>query len=411
MRHIVKPLLRHRMMPLLVVMQVALACAIACNALYLLQQKLKPILTPDGIGRPSHLIVAWQIVSRGKPWQTSRLRETEQALRALPGVTSVSVAGSLPMVTDAQFRGNVIADDSGKSADAAVYIGDHLVDTLDLKLVSGRDFSAGEQAVQNKGLGFSNSGPTIITRALANRLFADGKALGKTVRMGKSTDTGQRTVVGVVAHLMRNDFGKGKDLHLDYTMLLPGIPGQWSIPSIGVRVAPDANPQVVRKLVEHAVKGMLGTDMVQGIHPVYDTYAQLRDRALAQSRAAVWLLAGVTLVVLFVTLAGIMGMTAYWVQQRTRQVGIRRALGASKRDILRYLQVENLLVVGSGVLIGLAAAYLVNLWLMRHYELSRLPWEYLPFGALLLLALGQLAVLGPALRASRVPPVVATRSV
>lgn len=411
MRHLIKPLLRHRMMPLLVVLQVALACAIACNALFLLQQKLRPILTPDGIGQPSHLIVAWQIVARGHPWQTSRLRETEQALQALPGVASISVAGSLPMVSNAQFKGNVTAVDSGIPADTAVYIGDHLVDTLDLKLASGRDFTPGEQSVQNKGLGFNQSGPTIISQALANRLFPDVKALGKTIRMGRNGNSGQRTVVGVVSHLMRNDFGKGKDLDLEYTMLLPGIPGQWPIPSIGVRVAADANPEAVRKQVEHTVKRMLGDDMVQGINPRYYMYAQLRDQALAQSRAAVWLLAGVTLVVLFVTLAGIMGMTAYWVQQRTRQVGIRRALGASRRDILRYLQAENLLVVGFGVLLGLATAYLVNLWLMRHYELSRLPWEYLPVGGLLLLALGQLAVLGPALRASRVPPVVATRTV
>jgi len=411
MRHIVKPLLRHRMMPLLVVLQVALACAIACNALFLLQQKLKPILTSDGIGQPGHLIVAWQIVSRGKPWQTSRLEETAQALRALPGVASVSVAGSLPMVTQARFSANPKAAGSDIQADAAAYIGTNLVKTLGLQLVAGRDFSPGEQHHHNKGVGFHESGPVIITQALADRLFPRGKAVGRIIHLGQGDNVAVRTVVGVVAHLMRNDFGNGKKLDLDYTMLLPGIPGQWPMPSFGVRVAETSNTRSVLKHVRQVIKRMLGTDTVQGIHPVYDTYAQLRDQALAQSRAAVWLLAGVTLVVLFVTLAGVMGMTAYWVQQRTRQIGIRRALGASKRDILRYLQGENLLVVGSGVLIGLAAAYLVNLWLMRHYELSRLPWTYLPLGAMLLLALGQLAVLGPALRASRVPPVVATRSV
>jgi putative ABC transport system permease protein len=131
---------------------------------------------------------------------------------------------------------------------------------------------------------------------------------------------------------------------------------------------------------------------------------------LATSRAAVWLLSGVSLVVLIVALAGIMGLTAYWVQQRTRQIGIHRALGARRGDILRHLQWENLLVVGLGVALGMIVAFAVNLWLMRHYELARLPWTYLPLGAVLLLLLGQIAVLGPALRASRVPPVVATRS-
>ncbi len=410
MKHIIKPLLRHRLMPLLVVLQVALACAIACNALFLLQQRLVPILMPDGVSRPDHLIVAWHIAASGKPWSATRLHETEMALRAIPSVTSVSVAGSLPMVTNARFNGNVIGVESHVKTNAAMYVGNHLVDTLGLQLVAGRNFNAAEESVQYKGLGMHRNGPVIITRALADKLFPGGKALGKRMRIGDEADAPRRTVVGVVAHLMRNDFGTGKHPGLDYTMLFPGIPNHWPVPSFGIRVG-HADPRQVTASVKQVVQRMLGTGMVKGIDPRYDMYAAVRDRALAKSRAAVWLLAGVCLIVLIVTLAGIMGMTSYWVGQRTRQIGIRRALGARRRNILNHLQIENLLVVGSGVVLGLAAAYGINLWLMQHYELSRLPWQYLPLGAALLLVLGQLAVLAPALRASRVPPVVATRSV
>nr|WP_221265755.1 FtsX-like permease family protein [Oleiagrimonas soli] len=397
-------------MPLLVVLQVALACAIACNALFLLQQRLKPMLVPDGIGQPNHLIIASNIVSRGQPWETSRMRDTERALRGVPGVTSVSVAGSLPMVLNARMNGRVQGVGRDTRADTAMYIGDHLVKTLGLHLVAGRDFTAEEDAVQNHGVGMHQDGPAIITQSLANRLFPGQKALGQTLQLGDK-DPAVRTVVGVVGHLMRNDFGDGSQRNLDNVMLFPGIPSSWSLPAIGVRVAPDADPQQVRKQVEKVIQRMLGDGMVRGIDPSYDMYGTLRDEALAQYRASVWLLAGVCLIVLIVTLAGIMGLTAYWVQQRTRQIGIRRALGARRSDILRYLQAENLLLVGVGTLLGLIAAYAVNLWLMHHYELPRLPWSYLPIGAALLLVLGQLAVLSPALRASRVPPVVATRSV
>ena len=140
-------------------------------------------------------------------------------------------------------------------------------------------------------------------------------------------------------------------------------------------------------------------------------YADMREHMLAKSKASVWLLSGVSLVVLIVAMVGIMGLTGYWVQQRTRQIGIRRALGARRIDILRHVQLENLLVVSAGIALGMLLTYAVNLWLMRHYELPRLPWTYLPLGAALMLVLGQLAVLGPALRAAAVPPVVATRSV
>ena len=331
-------------------------------------------------------------------------------MRNIPGVTSVSVAGSMPMVTLALMNGMTVGQDTQIQANAAVYIGVHLIKTLGLRLVAGRDFSAEEEAMPYQGTGLNQNGPVIITRALARKLFPREQPLGKVVRLGRDSDAGRHTVIGVIAHLMRNDFGESKHGDLDYTMLFPSIPGQWPIPSFGVRFGA-SNPETVRKAVNDVIQRMLGDTLVQGVYPQFEMYVQLRDRALAKTRAAVWLLAGVSLIVLVVTLVGIMGMTGYWVQQRTRQIGIRRALGARRGDILRHLQMENLLVVGAGVALGLIAALVINLWLMHHYELSRLPWQYLPFGAALMLVLGQVAVLAPALRASRVAPVVATRSV
>ncbi len=411
MRHIIKPLFRHRLMPLLVALQVAIACAIACNALFLLQQKLVPVMASDGVGHPARLLMALNIAPRGKPWPPSRLLEVEAALRAVPGVASVSVAGSLPMETLTSFNGDMIGERTGIEANTAVYIGDHLLDTLDLDLVAGRDFSAVEQAVQHKGAGLGEDGPVIVTRALAERLFPDGHALGQVIRIGKQADAGQRTVVGVVAHLMRNNLGQDNRHDIDFSMLMPGIPGNWPMPIFGVRAASTANMERVRKAVATTIERELGADLVQGFKPRYEMYSGMRDSMLAAPRAAVWLLSGVSLVVLIVALVGIMGLTSYWVQQRTRQIGVRRALGARRIHILREVQLENLLVVGAGIAFGMVLAYVVNLWLMRHFELPRLPWDYLPMGAVLMLVLGQLAVLSPALRAAAVPPVVATRSV
>jgi len=98
------------------------------------------------------------------------------------------------------------------------------------------------------------------------------------------------------------------------------------------------------------------------------------------------------------------------VQQRSKQIGIRRALGATRRQIVRYFQTENLLLSGTGIALGMLLAYGGNQLLMRVFETERLPLPYLPLGALALAVIGQLAVLGPALRAAAVPPIVATRS-
>ena len=123
------------------------------------------------------------------------------------------------------------------------------------------------------------------------------------------------------------------------------------------------------------------------------------------------MLVGVIAALLLVTALGIIGLASFWVQQRRRQIGIRRALGATRGDILRYFQTENFLIVTGGIVLGMALAFGLNLMLMKLYELPRLPLYYLPIGALVLWGLGQLAVLAPALRAAAVPPVVATRSV
>ncbi len=98
-------------------------------------------------------------------------------------------------------------------------------------------------------------------------------------------------------------------------------------------------------------------------------------------------------------------------QQRTHQIGIRRAIGATRGNILAYIQIENFIIVSVGIAIGMLMAVALNLLLMKHFELPRMPLRYLPLGVVALWLLGQLAVLGPALRAAAVPPAVATRSV
>ena len=119
----------------------------------------------------------------------------------------------------------------------------------------------------------------------------------------------------------------------------------------------------------------------------------------------------VTIALLVVTALGIVGLASFWVAQRRRTIGVRRALGATRRDILHYFQTENFLLATIGIVLGMVLAYGINLFLMAHYELPRLPAVYFPVGAVALWVIGQLAVLGPALRAAAVPPVVATRSV
>ena len=142
-----------------------------------------------------------------------------------------------------------------------------------------------------------------------------------------------------------------------------------------------------------------------------DTFSDVRDAYYAQDRSMAWLLVAVCIALLVVTALGIVGLASFWVQQRTKQIGVRRALGATRGQVLRYFQTENFLLATVGIVLGMLMAYGINLLLMDIYELPRLPAMYLPVGAVALWLLGQAAVFGPARKAASVPPAVATRSV
>jgi putative ABC transport system permease protein len=111
-----------------------------------------------------------------------------------------------------------------------------------------------------------------------------------------------------------------------------------------------------------------------------------------------------------VTAFGIVGLTSYWVAQRRRQIGIRRALGATKNAIVRYFQTENFLIAAGGAALGVAMAVSLNLWMVTAFQMQRLNIGYALIGAVVVLLLGQASVLWPALRAASIPPALATRA-
>jgi putative ABC transport system permease protein len=141
------------------------------------------------------------------------------------------------------------------------------------------------------------------------------------------------------------------------------------------------------------------------------TFADLRANAYKADRGMAILMSVICVILLAVTGAGIVGLTSFWVGQRHKQIGVRRALGARKIDILRYFQTENLLIAGVGVVLGAILAVGLNLWLMKQFQMDRMSITYVLVGVVALLLLGQGAVFAPAMRASRVSPVEATRSV
>jgi putative ABC transport system permease protein len=136
---------------------------------------------------------------------------------------------------------------------------------------------------------------------------------------------------------------------------------------------------------------------------------EARAKAYLGNRGLVVLLVSISTALLLVTGFGIVGLTSYWVTLRRQQIGIRRALGATRWNILQHFQRENLMIAGTGALAGAVLAVALNLWMVQRFEMVRMASSQVLGGALLLLALGQIAVFLPARRAASILPAEAIR--
>jgi putative ABC transport system permease protein len=113
----------------------------------------------------------------------------------------------------------------------------------------------------------------------------------------------------------------------------------------------------------------------------------------------------------FVTALGIIGITSLSVAERTKQIGTRRALGATRRDILTHFLLENWMVTTAGLVLGIAATYALNFLLVSHVSGVKMDWRYVAVGMVLLWMNGVVATILPAMRGASVSPAIATRSV
>ena len=400
-RPILRALSRHRIAASLIALEVALACAVLCNAFFLIGNRLQLVQLDSGIEEAALGLVS---LSGCDGCSDADLNaRVLDALRRIPGVRAAGTINTVPFAPAAGNNG-VCLDQACTQVGGVPHFytaSAGAIAALGLKPDSGRAFGAGDyQAFEH----FAPATADVwITRALAEHLWPGQDPLGRELWAG-----GHYRVVGILRHLARPDPGRSEDGAIggDWSVLIPVREASQSGTYV-LRADPRELPRVVAQ-ARSAVARVAPDAVLDGEYS--KPLDELRQRYFQSDRAMAKLLLAVIAAMLLVTALGIVGLASFWVQQRTRQIGVRRALGATRRDILRHFQTENLLIVGAGVALGMLLAYAGNVVLMRFFELERLPAAYLPAGAALLCALGQLAVLGPALRAAAVPPATATRS-
>jgi putative ABC transport system permease protein len=401
-RPILSALLRNRTGAVLVAMQVAIALAVLVNALYIVAQRVEKMRRPTGVDVDNIMVVS----STGFTTRFQSVPTIQQDLtwlRSLPGVVAATPTSSIPLADGGNNEPLVTRPDAHRSENYnQIEIDEQGLAALGLHLVAGRNFRHDEIQPPLTTSDAARFVPQIIVgRALGERLFPGQDPVGKRVYDSLNQTA---TIVGVVDPVIGN-FPSHE--HPDWVYFAPRYPYSFTGSSIYlVRTQPGERSALMRLVEEHLSKSNPDRE-IDFVRPLnyFRDLSYLGDRAMS-----IYLTTVLTLIV-GVTCLGIFALATFNISTRTKQIGTRRAVGARRRDIVRYFLIENGLVTSAGVVTGCALALAAGYWLSVEYALPRLNLYYLVSGVLLLWAIGQLAAWQPARRAAAVPPSVATRTV
>jgi putative ABC transport system permease protein len=407
-RPILSALLRSKTGPILVAIQVALSLGILANALHIVQVRQAVSARPSGLEREEDIFAlsVRHLKQGGHEDQLAMQRKDTATLRAVPGVLSVSETSQMPLSRSGNYTGlSVDRKQTRTTAQSTSYnSADSLVKTWGLKLAEGRDFYPNEipEIDVNTSDDFPKVG--IVSRVLAEKMWpGQSSYVGKMVYFGIGDKARGVQVVGVVDRLQSpnaqiDDTG-------EYSIITPARLTGNEVTSYTVRAEPGQLDRVMKETAQ-AIRTASPTPVVTRARSM----VEFRTDRYRADNALAWMLVTVSVLLLLITASGIVGMASLWVTQRRKQIGVRRALGARRIDILRYFITENFMITSAGVAAGLLIALGLNQMLVSQLEMPRLPAGYLLGGAGIFWALGVMAVYGPAWRAASISPATATRS-
>ncbi|MBT8062120.1 MAG: FtsX-like permease family protein [Xanthomonadales bacterium] len=393
--------MRNKTGAILIALQIAVTMAIMVNAISIMQERSRMMARPSGVDEANIFYIS--SVGFAEDFnERVAIEEDLNMLRSLPGVVDAIQTNSVPLSDGGWSMG--LQTEPGaeiQGTGVAIYfVDEHGMETFGLELLAGEDFSPGDVGWRERSdTEWPDKG--IITRAMAEALYPDDpdSALGSTVYIN---DDEPLTITGIMKQMQAPWNGWSG---VERVMLVPQHT-LFGATRYVVRAEPGRRDELmpqVEQILADSNKGRIVRNM--------RTMEETRERSYRSDGSMIKMLTFVIALLTLVTALGIVGLASFSVSRRTKQIGTRRALGASRSAILRYFMTENLLISIVGVLAGGALAVGLNMWMVDAFDLTRLGWYLVPVAMVLLLLVGQIAVLGPARRAASVPPAVATRTV
>ena len=396
-----RSMLRNKGGFILIAVQIAVTMTIMVNAIAIIHERSVNMARPSGIDEANTFALA--SVSFVPDIDKKQLIDADlDLIRSLPGVVNATSSNSFPLRQGGWSEGLNLESGEGKmDTSSAIYFADeHTVETFGLNLVDGENFAANQVSWVNRE---TNDWPpvAIVTRALAEELYPEetGSYLGKIFYLN---DDNPVNIIGVVERLQAPwPSWSG----LERSMLVPQRRDAQFVRYI-IRTEPGYLDELMPQVEE-----MLATSNPDRIIRSVTTMDQTRKLAYLGDAAMIKILTFVVTLLTAITGLGIVGLASFNVSRRTRQIGIRRALGATRTAIVRHFMVENFLVSTVGVIAGGVLAVVLNIFMVEAFALEPLSWYVVPAAMVVLWAVGQVAVAGPARKASNVSPAIATRSV
>jgi len=400
-RPILSALWRNRTGAVLIAMQIAFTLAVVTNASFIIFQRIDKMNRPPGLD----IYNTFYFSSNGfvEDYNAKAVREADlRLLRGHPDVVAVTTINAIPL-SGSGWSGSVrLSPEEGAPQEYTGYqfVNEQGVDALGVKIIEGRNFAASDVIERDFEVDHFED-VVLMTKPLADKLFPDGDALGKTVWLDNGKVEVQ--IAGIIEHMQGYWINWSR---LDYNIFRPEV-FKDNYTRYLIRTKPGQRDRVMAE-IEEQVRAVPDRDRVIS---EFRTVESRRDRSYQEDFAMSVILAVVIGLLTAIAALGIVGLAAYTVNQRVKQIGTRRALGARKFDIIRYFVLENWAVTTAGVVVGVLLATGLNYWLVTAYELEVMAWFYVPLGILSLWGIGLAAVLGPARRASKVSPAIATRTV
>jgi putative ABC transport system permease protein len=397
-RPILSALLRNRAGAILVALQIAITLAIVVNAIYLTHQRVGKVGRPTGIDDQN--IFSFNVEGFEKDFDfVAMVRDDMALLRQMPGVIDAAPISQVPLSGSGSSSGYYsLPEKKGKDSPANIFRTDERgANTLGVKLSAGKNFDPA--VIEWKAKEEQGQPPSaIVSQGLADALFPGEKNLvGKDFYDDQSKPI---RIVAVIEHMHGSWVGWDK---VDRVMLVPRVSENTRYI---VRTQPGELDRVMKE-TEIALRKRDPNRVVGNLRKMSDD----KQRSYSGDMMLAFTLTVVTGLVLVFSSLGIFGLATFNVNTRTRQIGTRRAIGARKRDIVRYFMTENWLITTVGVFAGCTLALVAGHYLATQYELPRLDLYYLVGGVIGLWLVGQLAAWQPSLKAAKVSPAMATRNV